>query len=161
MMKSGILVRSLAVVIVLALAAGVGVLFYQYRQNEQTEQARTDAVSAASAQATSMLAYDFDNVDQQLGSAADGLTGDFRDEYTKLVTDVIAPSAKEKSLTVQVTVQGTAVVSADPDEATILLFLNQITTSTDVPDAASSGSRVRMTMEKVDGRWLASELAPI
>ncbi len=160
-MKSGILVRSLAVVIVLALAAGVGVLFYQYRQNEQTEQARTDAVSAASAQATSMLAYDFDNVDQQLGSAADGLTGDFRDEYTKLVTDVIAPSAKEKSLTVQVTVQGTAVVSADPDEATILLFLNQITTSTDVPDAASSGSRVRMTMEKVDGRWLASELAPI
>ncbi|ORI15001.1 h domain protein [Rhodococcus sp. 1163] len=160
-MKSGILLRSLAVVIVLALAAGVGVLFYQYRQNEQTEQARTDAVAAASAQAISMLAYDFDNVDQQLASAADGLTGDFKDDYTKLVTEVIAPSAKEKSLTVQVTVQGTAVVSADPDDATILLFLNQITTSTDAPDAASSGSRVRMTMEKVDGRWLASELAPI
>ncbi|QCB50007.1 h domain protein [Rhodococcus sp. PAMC28707] len=160
-MKSGILLRSLAVVIVLALAAGVGVLFYQYRQNEQTEQARTDALTAASAQATSMLAYDFANVDQQLGSAADGLTGDFKDEYTKLVTEVIAPSAKEKSLTVQVTVQGTAVVSADPDEATIMLFLNQITTSTDAPDAASSGSRVRMKMEKVDGRWLASELTPI
>lgn len=151
----------LAVLVVIILAAGVAVLFYQYRQTEQTEQARTDAVAAASAQATAMLAYDFGGVDQQLASASDGLTGDFKDEYTKLVTDVIAPAAKEKSLTVQVTVQGTSVVSAEPDAATVLLFLNQITTSSDAPDAASSGSRVRMNMEKIDGRWLASNLEPI
>jgi Mce-associated membrane protein len=156
-----ILLRTLAVAVVLALAVGVGVLFYQYRQNEQTDQARTDAVTAASAQAIAMLAYDFGGVDQQLASAADGLTGDFKDEYSSLVTSVIAPGAKEKSLTVQVTVQGAAVVDAAPDNATVLLFLNQITTSSDAPDAASSGSRVRMSMEKVDGRWLASNLEPI
>ncbi|SNT50396.1 h domain protein [Rhodococcoides kyotonense] len=156
-----IVVRALAVVVVLALAAGVGVLFYQYRQNAETEQARTDAVDAASAQAVAMLAYDFGGVDQQLASAADGLTGDFKDEYTTLVTGVIAPGAKEKSLTVQVTVQGAAVVDAAPDSATVLLFLNQITTSSDAPEAASSGSRVRMSLEKIDGRWLTSSLQPI
>nr|WP_296768747.1 h domain protein [Rhodococcus sp. (in: high G+C Gram-positive bacteria)] len=150
-----------AVLVIVVLAAGVAVLHNQYRQAEQTEQARTDAVAAADAQAIAMLAYDYNGVDQQLSSAADGLTGDFKDEYTKLVADVIAPAAKEKSLTVQVTVQGTAVVSAEPDAATLLLFLNQITTSSDAPDAASSGSRVRMNMEKVDGRWLTSSLEPI
>lgn len=153
--------KVLAVLVVLALAAGVGVLYYQYHRTEQTEQARSEAVTAASEQAKKMLAYDFGGVDQQLSSAADGLTGDFKDEYLGLVTDVIAPAAKEKSLTVQVTVQGTAVVSAEPDAATVLLFLNQITTSSDAPDAASSGSRVRMSLEKVDGRWLTSNLEPI
>ncbi|MDJ0395328.1 h domain protein [Rhodococcus sp. G-MC3] len=154
-------VSAFAVLVLVVLAAGVGLLHYQYQHTEQTEQARTDSVNAADAQAIAMLAYDYNGVDQQLASAADGLTGDFKDEYTKLVTDVIAPAAKEKSLTVQVTVQGTAVVSAEPDAATLLLFLNQITTSSDAPDAASSGSRVRMNMEKVDGRWLTSSLEPI
>lgn len=156
-----VLLSALAVVIVIALVAGVGVLFYQNRQNEQTDAARTDATSAASAQAAAMLAYDFGNVEEELAAAADGLTGDFKDEYTTLVSEVIAPAAKEKSLTVQVTIQGSAVVAAEPESATIMLFLNQITTSSDNPDASSSGSRVRMDMEKVDGRWLASNLTPI
>ncbi|WP_072803711.1 h domain protein [Rhodococcoides yunnanense] len=161
MSRSRILLRVSAIAVLVALAVGVGFLHYRYRQDEQTEQARTDAVAAASAQAAAMLAYDYNGVDQQLASAADGLTGDFKDEYSTLVADVIAPGAKEKSLTVQVTVQGTAVVDAAPDTATVLLFLNQITTSSDAPDAASSGSRVRMSMEKVDGRWLTSALEPI
>lgn len=161
MTRSRILLRVLAVVVLIAVAVGVGALHYRYRQDEETQQARTDAVAAASAQAIAMLAYDYNGVDQQLASAADGLTGDFKDEYLGLVTDVIAPGAKEKSLTVQVTVQGTAVVDAAPDTATVLLFLNQITTSSDAPDAASSGSRVRMSMEKVDGRWLTGNLEPI
>lgn len=156
-----VVLAALAVVVVVALAAGVGVLFYQHRQNEQTDAARTDATSAASTQAAAMLAYDFGNVDDELAAAAGGLTGDFKDEYTKLVSEVIAPAAKEKSLTVQVTIQGSAVVSAAPDSVTVMLFLNQITTSSDNPDASSSGSRVRMDMEKVDGRWLASNLTPI
>lgn len=151
----------LAALIVLVLAAGVGVLFHQHRQNAEIEQARTEAVDAASEQALAMLAYDYTGVDEQLAAAADGLTGDFKDEYTALVGDVIAPAAKDKSLTVQVTVLGAAIVSAEPDTATVLLFLNQITTSSDAPEAASSGSRVRMSVEKADGRWLTNNLEPI
>ena len=136
-------------------------LIHQHRQNAEIEQARTEAVDAASEQALAMLAYDYTGVDEQLAAAADGLTGDFKDEYTALVGDVIAPAAKEKSLTVQVTVLGAAIVSAEPDTATVLLFLNQITTSSDAPEAASSGSRVRMSVEKADGRWLTNNLEPI
>lgn len=108
-----------------------------------------------------MLAYDHATVDEQVAAASDGLTGDFRDEYTNLMKNVIAPGAKEKSITVQVSVQASSVVSAEADRAVTLLFLNQITTSSVNPEAVSSGSRVRVELEKHDGRWLVSRLTPV
>ncbi|WP_156042636.1 h domain protein [Rhodococcus sp. UNC363MFTsu5.1] len=152
---------AVAAALVIALAAGVGVLFYQHLQDNQTEQARTDAVAAAGEQAVAMLSYNYNTVDAQLAEAADGLTGSFKDDYNTLVAEVIAPGAKEKKLTVQVTVQGGSIVSADPDDAVVLLFLNQITTSADAPDAATTGSRVRMEMHKEGDRWLTGRLTPV
>lgn len=153
--------RIVAAVAVVALAVGVGFLWQDKHQDDLAERARTEAVDAASKQAVAMLAYDFADVDNQLSAAADGLTGSFRDEYAKLVQDTIAPGAKEKQLTVQVSVQAAAPVSTTPDEAVVLLYLNQITTSSDVPDARTSGSRVRMQLQKVDGRWLVDQLTPV
>lgn len=154
--------------LIVALAAGVGWLFWGYGFNETsylndqaTERARTEAVSAASDQAAKMLSYGYLDVDQQLAAAADGLTGDFRDDYTKLVQETIAPGAKEKKLTVQATVQAGSIVSATPDDAVVLLFVNQVTTSAEQPDAATTGSRVRMEMHKEDGRWLTGRLTPV
>ncbi|MFC7447942.1 h domain protein [Rhodococcus daqingensis] len=152
---------AVAAALVVALTAGVGVLFYQHLQDNRTEQARTDAVAAAGEQAVAMLSYNYNTVDDELAAAADGLTGSFRDDYNTLVAEVIAPGAKEKKLTVQVTVQGGSIVSADPDDAVVLLFLNQITTSADAPDAATTGSRVRMEMRKEGDRWLTSRLTPV
>ena len=152
---------AVAAVLVLALAGGVGWLYWDHRQDVATEQARVDAVKAAGEQAKAMLSYDFNKVDEQLAAAADGLTGSFRDDYMKLVTETIAPGAKEKKLTVQVTVQAGAPVSATPDDAVVLLYLNQITTSADAPEAATTGSRVRMEMHKDGDRWLTARLTPV
>ncbi|WP_346764592.1 h domain protein [Rhodococcus sp. HNM0569] len=146
------------IVVLAAAAAGLG---WQVHRNDVVEKARTDAMDAAAQQAVAMLAYDFENVDQQLADAAGGLAGSFREDYTKLVADSIAPAAKERSLTVQVTVQAKSVVDASSDEATVLLYLNQVTTSSDVPDAKTTGSRVTMDLEKTDGRWLVSRLTPV
>lgn len=161
-------VAALVGVLIAALAIGVGWLYWgyglndtSYRNDQATEQARTDAVVAASDQAAKMLSYDYTTVDDQLAAAADGLTGDFRDDYTKLVQDTIAPGAKEKKLTVQATVQAGSIVSATPDDAVVLLFVNQVTTSAEQPDAATSGSRVRMEMHKDGDRWLTGRLTPV
>src|SRR3546814_776381 len=120
-----------------------------------------------------MFQYDYNNVDQQLHAATDGLTGDFQGTFTNLIESVIIPGAKEKSLTVQVVVQGAAVLDAEADSATTnrgtlddyqgaavldaeadsattMLFLNQITTSSESPEAVASGSRVKMSLEKQD-----------
>ena len=156
-----IALAAVAGVLVLALAGGVGWLYWGHRQDVATEQARVDAVQAAGDQAKAMLSYDYDKIDDQLAAAADGLTGPFKDDYTKLVQETIAPGAKEKKLTVQVTVQAGAPVSATPDDAVVLLYLNQITTSADAPEAATTGSRVRMEMHKDGDRWLTARLTPV
>jgi Mce-associated membrane protein len=148
-------------VVALVFAVLVGWLGYGTIQDAAAESARTEAVAAAQEQAVAMLAYDFENVDEQTAAAAEGLTGDFRDEYMNLMQNIIAPGAKEKSISVQVNVQASSVVSADADHAVTLLFLNQITTSSENPEAVSSGSRVRVELENQDGRWLVNRLTPI
>lgn len=124
------------------------------------DQTRDEVAQASSDQAVAMFQYDYNNVDQQLHTAADGLTGDFQGTFTDLIESVIIPGAREKSLTVQVLVQGAAVLDAAPDSATTMLFLNQITTSSESPEAVASGSRVKMSLEKEDGRWLVSNVQP-
>ena len=148
-------------VVAVVFAVLVGWLGYGTIQDAAAESARTEAVAAAQEQAVAMLAYDFENVDEQTAAAAEGLTGDFRDEYMNLMQNIIAPGAKEKSISVQVSVQASSVVSADADHAVTLLFLNQITTSSENPEAVSSGSRVRVELENQDGRWLVNRLTPI
>ena len=148
-------------VVALVFAVLVGWLAYGAVQDSAAESARTEARAAAEEQAVAMLAYTHEEVDAQTEAAAEGLTGDFRDEYTNLMKNIIAPGAKEKAISVQVSVQASSVVSADADHAVTLLFLNQITTSSENPEAVSSGSRVRVELEKHDGRWLVSRLTPI
>lgn len=148
-------------IVALVFAVLVGWLAYGAVQQSAAETARTEARVAAEEQAVAMLAYTHDQVDAQIEAAAEGLTGDFRDEYTNLMKNIIAPGAKEKAISVQVSVQASSVVSADADNAVTLLFLNQITTSSENPEAVSSGSRVRVELEKQDGRWLVGRLTPI
>lgn len=148
-------------VVALVFAVLVGWLAYGAMQDSAAETARTEARVAAEEQAVAMLAYTYGEVDEQIAVAAEGLTGDFRDEYTNLMKNIIAPGAKEKAISVQVSVQASSVVSTDADSAVTLLFLNQITTSSENPEAVSSGSRVRVELEKQDGRWLVSRLTPV
>lgn len=143
------------------LAVVVGWFAYGYLRDEAVEQARVDARAAAEAEAVAMFEYDHASVDQQAEAAARGLTPDFAEEYMNLMNNVVAPGAKEKSITVQVGVQGSAVVSADADRAEVLLYLNQITTSSENPEAASSGSRVLVELVKDGDRWLVDRLSPI
>ncbi|WP_092806328.1 twin-arginine translocation pathway signal [Rhodococcus globerulus] len=155
----------LCVISALAIAlAGLSAYLYfgpdGTRDLAATDNTREEVVQVSSDQAVAMFQYDHNNVDQQLHSATEGLTGDFQNQFTELIESVIIPGAQEKALTVQVVVQGAAVLDAAPDTATTMLFLNQITTSKDSPEAVASGSRVKMGLEKQDGRWLVNSVQP-
>ncbi|WP_068270167.1 hypothetical protein [Aldersonia kunmingensis] len=159
--KSRRIVFAVLGVLIVAAAIAVGFLVPGYLDNQATEDARVAAPEAAARQAEAMLGYQFDTVEAELPKAADGLTGDFKDEYAQLINEVIIPGAKEKQLTVKVSVQAKGVVNASPDDVTVLLFVNQVTTGKDTPQAVASGSRIRMNMHKEDGVWLTSELTPL
>lgn len=149
------------VAVAVVLAAVVGWLAYGKIQDNAAEAARTDAVKAAEEQAVAVLGYSYDKVDEQVAAAAEGLTGDFREEYLNLMNNVIVPGAKEKSISVQAVVQSSSIVSAEADHAVAMLFVNTISTNSEFPEAVSSASRVRVELENEDGRWLVSRLGPI
>jgi Mce-associated membrane protein len=128
--------------------------------SEQNPSPAMDSIAAAKESTIKMLSYKPDTVEQQLNSARDLLTGEFRDSYTSLINDVVIPGAKQKQISAVASVPAAASVSADPTRAVVMVFVNQtVVVGQDLPsDTASS---VRVTMEKVDGRWLISEFEPV
>jgi Mce-associated membrane protein len=149
-----------ALALVLALAAGY--LKWQDNSVRNSDTARNESVQAAKDTTVKMLSYKPDSVEKELNDARGLLTGDFRDQYTSLINDVVIPGAKEKQISAVATIpeNGAASVSADPNHAVVLLFVNQtVVVGQDAPtDTASS---VRVTLDKVGDSWLISKFDPV
>ncbi|MFE6864093.1 h domain protein [Nocardia sp. NPDC057668] len=154
-------VVAIALAAIAAVLAGAGFLGYRAYEYDRLEQARENSVTAARKTVESMFSYDFKTVDATLPKVADNLAPGFQEDYLKLVKEAIAPGAKEKSLTVQATAQAGGVISVDVEHAEVLLFLNQVTTSKDKPEATTSGSRVKVSLDKDGDRWLVAEVTPV
>ncbi|PQD99212.1 hypothetical protein CYL16_17415 [Mycobacterium sp. EPG1] len=153
----------------LVLAAGAGYLKYLDDSNragvvtvpvEGSPSPAESAVQAARDGTIALLSYAPATVEEQLNAARDLLTGEFRDSYTSLTNDVVIPGAKEKQIAAVASVPAAASVSVSPEEAVVLLFVNQtVTVGAGAPtDTASS---VRVTLEKDGDRWLISKFDPV
>ncbi|MDQ0748042.1 Mce-associated membrane protein [Streptomyces africanus] len=155
-----LLLAALLAVGLVALAA----LGWQYRDGRLSETARTEALAAARKAAPVVLSYDYRHLDKDFSRARAHLTGDFRDEYGKTTKTVVAPTAEKYHGVVKATVAapgsgGTpaaSVVSASPDKVVVLLFVNQVTESTQVSGARVDQNRVRMTMDRTGHGWKVS-----
>ncbi|MCX2715809.1 hypothetical protein [Mycolicibacterium sp. J2] len=144
--------------LVLALAAGF--LKWQDNSVRDGDKARAESVQVAKDSTIALLSYKPDTVEQQLNAARDLLTGEFQDAYTSLTHDVVIPGAKQKQISAVATVPAAASVSADPNKAVVLVFVNQtVVVGADAPtDTASS---VRVALEKHGDRWLISKFDPV
>ena len=126
----------------------------------ESQTARTESVRAARDGTVALLSYTPANVDKQLMAARDLLTGDFRNAYTGLTNDVVIPGAKQQQITAVATVPAASSVSATANHAVVLVFVNQTTTvGSSAPSALAS--TVRVTLDKVNGRWLISQFDPV
>lgn len=144
----------------LTLALAAAWLKWQGGAAHETELARVESVRTATESAVALLSYKPDTVERDLDAARDRLTGQFRDSYSSLVNDVVAPGAKQKQVSAVATVPAAASVSVSPTHAVVLLFVNQtIATGNDAPTGTTSA--VRVTLDKVDHRWLVSGFDPV
>ena len=155
-------VVAFAVLPALALGLALGAGYLKWRDNSVRDGqiAAATSVQAARDSTIALLSYTPDKVDQQLGDARNLLTGDFQASYTSLTNDVVIPGAKEKQIAAVATVPAAASVSATPQKAVVLVFVNQtVTVGQDAP--TDTNSSVRVTLEKVGNRWLISEFDPV
>lgn len=145
-------------VLILALAAGY--VRWQEASARASQEAAAQSVRAATDATIAMLSYRPDTVDTATAAAADQLTGSFRDEYTQLIKNVVAPGAKQQHISTVVQVPAAASVTADTNHAVVLLFVDQATTVGNDPPT-NTASSVRVTLDKVGGRWFVSQFDPV
>lgn len=146
--------------VVVLLAAAAGYLKWQESSTRDADLAGIESVTAARQATVALLSYNADTAEQQLGSARDLLTGQFRDSYTSLINEVVIPGAREKHISAVATVPAVATVYAKPHHAVVLVFINQtVTIGTGAP--TDSTSSVRVTLDKVGDRWLISAFDPV
>jgi Mce-associated membrane protein len=165
--KAGLVRRNLGAILVaaaLVISAGVaGYLYFaQYRPDQQTNAAAANvALDAAKNGTVALLSYSPDTLDKDFATAKANLTGDFLSYYTQFTTEIVTPAAKDKQVKTTASVVRAAVSEIHPDSAVVLVFINQVTTSKENPDGAFAASSVKVSMTKIDGRWLINAFDPV
>ncbi|OBE99663.1 tetratricopeptide repeat protein [Mycobacterium sp. 852002-10029_SCH5224772] len=149
--------RGILPLLLVASLAVSGFLGWRQWQEHQVKLAGEQAQQAAVAYAQVLTSIDSNKVDENFRQVLDGATGEFKDMYTQ-------SSVKLRQLLIdnKATAHGVVVDSAIQSESTnkvvVLVFIDQTVTNTAAPDPRIDRSRIKMTMEKVDGRWRASKV---
>ncbi|MFC9993296.1 h domain protein [Nocardia sp. NPDC127526] len=134
---------------------------YGWWQDNQLDSAREESVVVARRAVQGMFGYNFRTIDAQMPKVMADMTPDFQEDWKKVTETVLAPGAKEKELTVEATVVESGVISAEDDNAEVMIFLNQKSTGKDPSKGTYDASRLRVKLDKEDGRWLVADVDPI
>ncbi|WP_405136559.1 RDD family protein [Nocardia sp. NBC_01388] len=135
--------------------------FHDYRRDRDTAEITRGAQDLAQKSTVALLTYQAATVDQELAAASSKLTGSFKDYYDSYTKTVVAPAAHEKTVNTQAQCAGSALISADDRHATVLVFINQSTTTAENPQPSQISSTVRVQLTKIGPEWLISEFEPI
>jgi Mce-associated membrane protein len=155
-----VVVYGLLPALALVLGGAAGFLKWQDSSARQTQLARIESLAAAKDSTIALLSYKSDTVEKDLEAAKSRMTGAFKDSYSQLINDVVIPGAKRQHISATATVPAAASVSATPNHAVNLLFVNQEAV-VDKSPPTDSVSSVRVTLDKIDGRWLISGFDPV
>lgn len=140
-----------------ALVGATGFLGWQVWQQHQIAAAGEEAQRAAVSYAEVLTSIDSDKVDENFKEVLDGATGEFKDMYTQSSVELRQLLIENKATARGVVVES-AVQSASKDKAVVLLFVDQSVANAKLPDPRIDRSRMKMTLEKLDGRWRASKV---
>lgn len=140
-----------------AVLAGAGYEGWLVFQHHQKDVAAAQALDAAKKYIITLTSVDTNAIDKNFTDALDGSTGEFKDMYTKSSAQLRQTLIDNKAAA-HGSVIDAAVQSATEDKVDVVLFVDQSVSNGAAPAPQLDRSRVKMTMEKVDGRWLASKV---
>jgi Mce-associated membrane protein len=144
-------------IVVVAASALSGFLAWQLQQSNETAAAGRAALAAAQSYAVVLTSIDTNNVDQNFSQVLDGATGEFKDVYSQSASQLRQVLIENKAMSKGIVVDS-AIKSATKTRVEVLLFVDQSVTNTVNPQPRIDRSRVAITMELVDNRWLASKV---
>lgn len=149
-------------------------LYRRYKDNDDAKKAADTrnatsvdetykaAITSAAQQIPQILSYGYKTIDTDIARAGNDLTGQFKSDYTKLLTDTVKPAAVSGKITTKATGVGTSVINATgKDTVSLLVFIDQQTTSGNGKTPQINGTRVQVVMKKVGRVWKISNLTPV
>lgn len=149
-------VLAAAVVLVLTVAVVLGIKAWQ---GKQAEDARDQAAAAGRKAAETALSYDYRDLDKSFAAARATMTPEFAGKFDE-TAKVAGELATKTKATVVADVREVGVRDGDADRVTLIIFVNQTTTSTITQGKPRVDlNRTRFTMVRKDGRWLVQEIA--
>lgn len=149
--------RALALVTVLALATAATVQLLDLRGDDEVADARTAAVDAARAQVTGLLSVNAETDDDDIAVLLDGATSGFRDEFEKQAAAFLRSLRQGKvRSTGEVTSAGVSDFAGD--HATVLVAASGTVENDQTDEPEPRYYRLSVELEKVDDRWLVSNL---
>lgn len=149
--------RGLLWALIIGLLGASGFLGWQVWQQRQINAAAHDAQQAAVDYAQVLTSIDSNNVDQNFAEVLNGATGEFKDMYSQSSAQLRQLLVDNKA-TARGVVIDSAVKSASKNQVVVLMFVDQTVANKAAPDPRIDRSRVKMTMDKVDGVWRASKV---
>ncbi len=145
-------------------AAAVAMLTVHQDHTTAADRARGEALVAAKQAAHDLLSYDYRTMSADVARATAETTGAFAQEYAGTARQ-LTTQARQLRAIVQATTTAPSVVSATADQVVVLVFVDQASVrkaaGDKTPVTRIDQSRVRLTMTKVHGRWLVSQLAAL
>lgn len=154
----------IALTVLLLASAGLATWAYltQFRPDQETNATvSAETLKAASEGTLALLSYSPDTLDKDFANAKTHLTGDFLSYYSQFTQDIVTPAAKQKAVKTSAAIVHAAVSQLNPSSATVLVFLNQTTTSKENPDGSFTASSVKVGLTKVNDSWLISAFDPV
>lgn len=144
--------------LVAVVAIAVAVVFgWKLAQANAIDDAAAEALDAARSYAVVLTSVSSDDLDSNFAAVLDGATGEFKDMYAQS-SEQLRQLLVDNNATAEGVVIDAGIKSATTTEVEVLLFVDQTVTNTVSPEPRLDRSRVVMTMELVDGRWLASDV---
>jgi len=148
---------TLLVVLLLVAATAAGVLGWKLQEARAVENAAREAADVARTYAVTLTSVSADDLEGDFGAVLDGATGEFEKMYTES-SEQLRQLLIDNQAHAEGVVVDSGIKSATRTKVEVLLFIDQSVTNALVTEPRLDRSRVAMTMELVDGRWLASEV---
>lgn len=116
------------------------------------EDARSTLLVAAAELSQRVLTYRHDSFEEDVRAASARLTPEFADEYAEAMKQVRPNTAKNR-ISQEATAVSSAIISATEDQAQVLVFINQTTSSARTKAEQVVRNRLVVDLVRVDGDW--------
>ena len=143
-------------ILALALAAFAGV---QWADMYAAERAREEVREQATALVLSLTTFEGADIEEWVTDAQSRATGDYAEQLSTLFDQSLRDALREQEVVSRGEVDQLFVQNVDGDEASVFALVTQTIVNATTSDPVQDELRMDITMERVDGEWLASDVA--